>query len=325
MPDTIYHVYNQTVADGTATSVVRPSDWNSAHSISVDYLEGYEPFNMANAISTTYLPGAGTWYIQPFIVPKAISSGHIAQLWSYSGTSLGVLAASGAGGTFGSNTTGTVTHSHSAVHSIALFSIGTGTNSTQLQSFWSNTWGLNIARSVSVVLTNASNVRVTYGATITYINTVGSDGAYTTTTWTSSGSQSSTNSSWATSAMSSIVSSGMNILSGQLRIPFGFNTTVGAGQYWLGVAYSTSSTSAGSTLANPWPPVNKAGIYGMSSMPYRRFGLTVSNTSQQQWLPAGIYSVVSAAPPGTVQSTQVRSVASHVTEYFNWQRNSATA
>lgn len=26
-----YHVYSQTVADGTATSVVRPSDWNSAH------------------------------------------------------------------------------------------------------------------------------------------------------------------------------------------------------------------------------------------------------------------------------------------------------
>jgi len=29
----LYHVYNQTVADGTATSVVRPSDWNSAHSM----------------------------------------------------------------------------------------------------------------------------------------------------------------------------------------------------------------------------------------------------------------------------------------------------
>lgn len=29
MPE--YHAYSQTVADGTATSVVRPSDWNSAH------------------------------------------------------------------------------------------------------------------------------------------------------------------------------------------------------------------------------------------------------------------------------------------------------
>ena len=27
----VSHIYNQTVADGTATSVVRPSDWNSAH------------------------------------------------------------------------------------------------------------------------------------------------------------------------------------------------------------------------------------------------------------------------------------------------------
>lgn len=28
----LYHAYSQTIADGTATSVVRPSDWNSAHS-----------------------------------------------------------------------------------------------------------------------------------------------------------------------------------------------------------------------------------------------------------------------------------------------------
>ena len=30
---TIQHFYSQTVADGTATSVVRPSDWNSAHNM----------------------------------------------------------------------------------------------------------------------------------------------------------------------------------------------------------------------------------------------------------------------------------------------------
>ena len=30
---TIKHIYSQTVADGTATSVVRPSDWNSNHNM----------------------------------------------------------------------------------------------------------------------------------------------------------------------------------------------------------------------------------------------------------------------------------------------------
>lgn len=317
MGDTLYHVYTQTVADGTATSVVRPSDWNSSHAISYDRLEGFEPFNFVNPASTTFLPGAGTWYLQPFVLPKALSSGNIGQLWSYSGTSLGVLAASGAGGTFASNTTGTATHQQSNVHSVAIYALDTGTNSTQLTRVWSNTLGVNISRSVSVVLTNASNVRVTFGATVTYVSQVGSDGAYTTTTWTSSGSQSSTNSSWATSAMSSIVSSGMNILSGAQRIPFGFNTTLPLGLYWLGVAYSTSSTSAGSTLANAWPPVHRVGMYGISSMVYRRHGQTVSNTSQQQWVAAGIYSAVSAAPPATIQFTEIRSVASHVTEYWN--------
>lgn len=317
MPDTVYHVYTQTVADGTATSVVRPSDWNSSHAISYDRLEAFEPFHMANPISTTYLPGAGTWYIQPFVLPKALSSGNIGQLWSYSGTSNGVLQGSN-GASWASNTTGTATHQQSNVHSIALYALDTGTNSTQATRIWSNTFGVNISRSVSVILTNATNVRVTYAATITYVSQVGTDGNYTTTTWTSSGSQSSAAASMATSVLSSVMASGMNILSGQMRIPFGFNTTLPLGLYWLGVAYSTSSTSAGSSLGNAWQPVNKAGIYGMSSMPYRRFGLTVSNTSQQQWVPAGIYSVVSAVPPATIQNTQVRSVASHVTEYFNY-------
>lgn len=35
MPATIYHAYTNTVADGTATSVVRPSDWNSVHNITL--------------------------------------------------------------------------------------------------------------------------------------------------------------------------------------------------------------------------------------------------------------------------------------------------
>lgn len=52
----IYHAYTQTVADGTATSVVRPSDWNSGH-VQGFFLAG----NTSNASSVTgtdiYLSG----------------------------------------------------------------------------------------------------------------------------------------------------------------------------------------------------------------------------------------------------------------------------
>jgi hypothetical protein len=35
MPASVYHVYSNAVPDGTATSVVRPSDWNSSHAITL--------------------------------------------------------------------------------------------------------------------------------------------------------------------------------------------------------------------------------------------------------------------------------------------------
>jgi hypothetical protein len=52
-------------------------------------------------------------------------------------------------------------------------------------------------------------------------------------------------------------------------------------------------------------------------MPHRLFGLTVSNTSSQYWPGAGIYSAASSEPPATMEFTQIRSVNSHLSQYFN--------
>lgn len=53
MPASVYHVYTHTVADGTATSVVRPSDWNSSHAVTLN-ISGTDivgAFSNANNVS----------------------------------------------------------------------------------------------------------------------------------------------------------------------------------------------------------------------------------------------------------------------------------
>jgi hypothetical protein len=280
-------------------------------------LSGYENMPLQNAESTTFAQGLGTWHVQPFVVPQALASGRMnALMVSYSNTSAGVLRAS-TGSIFGSNTTGTASATYQDVWSAALYSRGAGANSTRLDRFWSNTWGLSLTRQVSVILTNATQVRVTNSASLSYVASVGSDGAYTLAGATSGGSTSSGASSMNTTAISSVMSSMANMLTGQYLAPMGFNTSIPAGHYWLAIARSTFSTSAGSNLGDQLPFVNRHFVYGLSSMPHRLFGLTVSNTSSQYWPGAGIYSAASSEPPATMEFTQIRSVNSHLSQYFN--------
>ena len=281
-------------------------------------ISGFEPQGLLNAATTTHAPGLGTWYLQPFVLQANLASGRLNALHvSYSNSSAGVLRATNAAASFASNTTGTRSATYDEAWTAALYSRGGGASSTQIERFWSNTWSRGITHQVSVVLTNATQVRVTNSASMAYVASVGSDGAYTTAGITAGGSRSSGAASMASSAVSSVMSSLLNMLTGQLAIPLGFNTSLGPGMYWLGIARSTSLTTAGSSIQDPLPLVNRQMLYGLTSMPHRLFGLTVSNTSSQYFPGYGIYSVVSSAPPATIQFTQIRSVASHVRCYFN--------
>ena len=52
-----FHVYSQTVADGTATSVVRPSDWNSGHLNSITISGNTSNFSTVSGTNIVYQGG----------------------------------------------------------------------------------------------------------------------------------------------------------------------------------------------------------------------------------------------------------------------------
>jgi hypothetical protein len=287
-------------------------------------ISGYENMPMLNAATTTFAPGIGTHYFQPFVLQHHLASGRLnAILASYSNSNAGILRLSN-GSSFATNTTGTRALTQFNAYSAALYSRGAGGNSTRIESFWSNSWGMSLTQSVSVALTNATNVTAAFSNTMSYVQAVGSDGAYTLTTAGNNGAASSASASMATSAFTSAMSSMINMISGQFLAPIGFNTSIPPGHYWLAIGYSTSQTSSGSSNPDVFPLVNHQMMYGLSSMPHRLFGLTVSNTSSQYFQGAGIYSAVSNAPPATVDFTEIRSVASHLSRYFNINNISVT-
>lgn len=308
---------NITLSGATAAGVMTLSV-NAAAAGGGATLSGFEPFYMANPISTTYLPAIGSWFFQPFVAPQAIGSGRLNILVSMGGTSNAVLRASTAA-SFVSNTTGTVSVHQSIGDSYALYSRGAGANSTRIESFWSNTWSMRISNSVSVTqstVLGSTTIGASQTATMVYIGAVGSDGGYTSTSLSSSRTASTTGgASLATSLVQ--LTSMMNRLTGMLLLPYGFNTSIAAGHYWFAQAFSSSSTTGGTAAGDQWPVVNQVGLYGLTSMPHRPFAATVSNTSSQYWPGAGVYSATSGVPPSLVPFTDIRSRASHITDYFN--------
>lgn len=280
-------------------------------------LSGYENFPMLNAATTTVTMGLGTWFFQPFVLQQNLASGRLnCGYMSQAGSSAANLRA-WSGSVFASNSTGGATITFQDVWSYALWSRGAGANSTRLESFWSNTWGLSLTHSVCVSLTNVSHVRVTNTATLSYVANVGSNGAYTLAAITQGGSLSSAATNMNTTAISSVMSSMMNMVTGQIVIPVGFNTSLAPGMYWLGFGRSTANTTAGTSMGVQLSVVNIMGHHGLSAIQWRPFGLTQSHASTQHWPGAGAWSAVSAAPPGTVEFTDIRTFASLMSWNFN--------
>src|SRR6185295_6740474 len=242
----ISHVYSQTVGDTTDTSVVRPSDWNSAHKytqvlggntlnastasgtdivwaasggvslggstgtvvISVlppATLSSYVPFEVAGANSTMAPVGtssSGTVSFFPISVNEYVSAGMMNMVMNASFT-----------------TVGTSSGRQSAGMWYAMYSRGTGTNST--------TMGTVDSASFSGAVTGNNSSYTISQATKTDFTTY----TYSTTN-----------------------SSGVNISSGYTGsklVQFPVNVLMTPGVYWVGVigTNSTSSQNVGMSLS----------------------------------------------------------------------------
>ncbi len=277
----------------------------------------YEPFFFSG--TTTYAPAIGSLYFQPFELPANLSGGRLNRYVSFGNfaSNGGILVATNSA-SFVSGTTGGRSVSFTYGNSLALYSLGVGTNSTRLESLWSNTFTVGLAHSVSVSSGGATNLSVTNAATLSYIVSIDSAGAYTTTTFSSSSSRSTAASNLNTNQLTAGVSSIASILSGKWVLPVGFNTTVPPGQYWLAQVYTTASTTQGTSL-QCFSFVNQLAL-SMASQDtaFRVWGASTGNTSSQIFPGAGVYSAQTAAIPATVAFSDIRTYGTNLSQYFNF-------
>ena len=65
---------------------------------------------------------------------------------------------------YNSGSTGGIQQSYTLQANVALFSQGTGSNSTRLESLWSNSYSMGWSKSLSISTNAATNIAVSTGA-----------------------------------------------------------------------------------------------------------------------------------------------------------------
>ncbi len=320
------------IQGGNNVTVSQITSNNGSHTLvlsgaALPYNGFLEPYPLLTA-TQTLLPAAGSWYLAPFTAFGSISGGRVNLLAVNTGTAnlfqdIGETA-------YKSATTGTLNQSYTLSAAVAIFSQGSGTNSTRLESVWSNSHSFGWSKVVNVSTNAASNIAVSLAQSISYQSEIGSGGVYTNVQYANAGSSTIANSSGASTALSTVFSSGRNIISGSIVQPIGFNTTLSAGIYWLGYAWSSTraSASTGGLLVSG-PDFGFSGLVGMSRLAvdslFRNLGSTVT-TARSQLIPYGVYTAAAnMAPPSAIAlSSDLSSLASQWVPYFNFQLRGLT-
>jgi len=194
----------------------------------------YEPWQFGANTSASSL-GVSSLYFQHFEAPE-MQVCRMDRLISLS------INAAVSGSTLA---TGTRSNVWTYNETLGLYTRGTGTNSTNLYSYMSNSWSFGITESVSVFTTqNALTAAVAQTYTLGFPGNIDTNGGVTTSTFTSA---SSTQSAGVTVSQANQISNVSGLL--RLDVPFG-STLLSAGDYWLAILGRTATTTAGTSTNN---------------------------------------------------------------------------
>lgn len=293
MPVTVTHAKSNVIADFTgtvtvgnssggtvtvqATDLVRPVDWNSAHQVTFALTGSeiaslfnigrgltsstdasgisaglqldtvLEPYPYINTASST-LAAMGSWFVAPFHADGGMARGRIAFNATYA--SLNFLH-----GVVGSATnTGAASRTAAIRHMFAIYSQGTGANSTRIESYWTGECAISATNYITYSSTATNDCRVTNNITYGFISQIDSLGGTTSTTTSTGGSLLTAASTMASTSPNSLITATAisEWFAGSMQYQVPFNTTLPPGDYYLAHAFTTqsgTSTTGGGNYA----------------------------------------------------------------------------
>lgn len=260
----------------------------------------------------------GTVYFQPFVVEEQVSMYrlHMENVLTTQATTTMSVSGSVSAGNASSGTgrwgqTGTVML-------FSRVSTGTAANSSQIVSFYSNSYSyqINLNESVSWS-TNASSATVSYTTSgeISFISSIDSLGGKTTGSFglTGSASFSSTSTNANSFSSSTVMSFASAVMSGIRPLMVPFATSLTPGEYWLAHIQSSSSASTNYSLQRLVTLAPGILFYTSNTSGYAEIGSTATIASSNVMPGWGSYSA-SSQTSTTIPLSQI----SNQSQFQTW-------
>ena len=267
----------------------------------------YYELDVARGATSTQTTGAGTVYLQPFVVsaPLQIYRGQIlGDVTSIVVTtfSIGIANSTGAISTSAGGTT-----SHTSGYSgswglsgtvmlLRRQSTGTAAASSNLVTFYTNSTSMSLGLSVTASASSTNGdfltANVSSSAQIAFISNIDSAGNITTG---ANGTTTSYTLSVSSAAQSTITVSTVNsfaslYMSGVRPLNFPMNTALSPGEYWFGLIFSSSSGSASANLANCLSLTHFLQVFTSNTNGFLPFGSSASTNNSNVQMGWGSYS-----------------------------------
>lgn len=336
MPITAQHAKDLTIGDFTgtvtvfnsagvtttalATDLVRPVDWNSAHNVTLSVaaselftLPYYEPFIPANTNSTLSAQGVGTWYLDPFILPAQLGSG---QINLYGADAAGFLN----GAVISAASSGSITRYQTMSTQLALYQHGTSDSYSRIDTVWSDVIEMRATWERRVGTTTTNQITVSNYLTLSFPAQYDSLGGVTYSTTAQSGTLSVGASTMVSSSMNSLISGAVAYVSGSKMLLAEFATKLPAGQYYMAMMISSTSSSTGTNYSTGTMFSTQSVLAQLEfvSQAYKRLGLSVSNTSTGASPFHGSVATTSTSPISPLRTSDMRNVAAPHRRVWNY-------
>lgn len=363
MPLTVKHAKSDTIADFTgtitgynsagasttivATDLVRPSDWNSNHSLTLSLtgseiaslfnfgsgltsstdasgvtvgfqsVEAFEPFPLHNTNSNISAPAIGSWYVDPvFNTPFQLQQGVIRNFVQCAAGFLG-------GRVYSSASTGSASRVQSLSNNIAFYRRGNGANSTRLETFFTNCWEARATHQVSVSSTTAgggttTGVIITSSLALSFPVSINSTGGYTYSSTSSSATTSTSVSTGASTLADNLLTNIAAFLSGSRIDMWGLSTTLIPDAYWVAHMFSSNSSSSGATYTGGtmFSTQSRLGLLENSLQGFKSMGLSVSQTTTTPFNFHGALLTTTSAASSVMAIADIRYTTGRM--YWHW-------
>ena len=265
----------------------------------------YYELDVARGATSTQTTGAGTVYLQPFVVsvPLQIYRGQIladvtgqaTTTFSYVVTNSTSAISTGAGGIDILGYSGSWGMS-GTVMLLSRQSTGTAAASSNLVTFYntstSASLGMSMTASASATNVDFISVNATTSWAMGFISNIDSNGGVTTgSVGTSASFSASTSSAGQNSLTISTTNTyGSLYMSGIRALNFPMNTSLSPGEYWLGLIFSTSSGSASAKLQNVLSLTQFLQVFTSNTAGFLPFGASASTNNSNVQMGWGSYS-----------------------------------